>query len=223
MIVMPWIRRAMSLMGLNKPSFDLQPGDLVIDVSHHNGSIDWLRVARQTPKVKGAILKATEGATVMDRQFFRNVAGCEANGIPWGAYHFATWNSEDEDTDARHEAQFFVSIIKGAKGTPRLPLILDIETNKHIPYTKMEMEVYVGAFLDVLKKYNRNTGIYASPGFLNEYLSPDHPFTDELLMVADYTGQINPVPGWKKPWIRQYTDKGTVEGISGKVDLNVVL
>lgn len=192
----------------------------IIDVSKHNGIIDWKAVA---PHISGAILKATEGATVMDKRFYDNVRGCEANNIPWGAYHFATWNDEDEVRDATNEARFFLSVVKGAAGIPKLPLVLDIESNKPIPYTKQEMVVYCKTFIDFLGITGVGVAIYGSPGFLNSYLPADHPFANIKLWVADYTGAINPVPGWKKPWLHQYTDRGTITGMKGPVDLNRVI
>lgn len=201
----------------------------IIDVSHHNGVIDWKKAAAHVLKVgqdslplAGAIIKSTEGATVRDKMFWKNVDGCVENGLLWGAYHFATWNDEDEAKDAASEARFFLSIVNAAKSKPSLPLVLDIESNKAIPYTKQEMVVYVGAFLNTLKNegYDGPVAIYGSPGFLNSYLPKDHPFAGLPLWVADYTGAINPVPGWTKVWLHQYTDKGKVPGMKGDVDLN---
>lgn len=194
-----------------------------IDVSRNNGQVDWGTVAINSPKVDFAILKATEGSNFMDKKFFANVESCVDNGIPWGAYHFATWNNEDEVLDAKTEAKFFLSIIKGTGRTPSLPLVLDIESNSPIPYTKQEMVAYVKTFIDEIIAAGYEPAIYSSPGFLNSYLPADHPFSNIKLWVADYTGDINKVPGWKKPWLHQYTDKGTVSGIKGSVDLNKVI
>lgn len=201
----------------------------IIDVSKHNGIIDWPKAAAYILKegekswpLAGAMIKATEGATVRDNMFWKNVEGCVASGLLWGAYHFATWNNENEVEDAASEARFFLSIVNAAKTKPSLPLVLDIESNKAIPYTKEEMVVYVGSFLNTLKNegYEGPVAIYGSPGFLGSYLPQNHPFVNIPLWVADYTGAINPVPGWKKVWLHQYTDKGTVPGIKGTVDLN---
>lgn len=198
----------------------LQPGDIIIDISKHNGVIDF---AKLKPHVKGVILKATEGATVLDKKFFANVNGCVDNGIPWSAYHFATWNNEDERSDAISEAKFFLSVIKGAASKPELPLVLDIESNKPIPYTKQEMVDYCSAFTGEVYGAEYEPAIYGSPGFLNSYLPTNHPFTTIKLWVADYTGSINPVPGWKKVWLHQFTDQGTIAGVNGNCDINRII
>ena len=57
-----------------------------IDVSHHQGLIDWEAVS--ATKVQFVFLKATEGSTHVDRRFARNLRGARRVGIPVGAYHF---------------------------------------------------------------------------------------------------------------------------------------
>lgn len=204
-------------------TMELKAGHTIIDVSKNNGLIDWGRVKNDPKAIKGAMLKVSEGATVMDKRFFENVRGCEANGLLWGGYHFATWNDENEVKDATHEAQFFLSIVRGAVHPPTLPLVLDTESNKPIPYTKEEMVTYVKTFTDIIKAEGYDVAIYGSPGFLNSYYPKDHPFTDIKLWVADYSGAINPVPRWKTFWMHQYTEAGKVQGISTNVDLNRII
>jgi lysozyme len=187
----------------------------IIDISKWNGKINWPAIA---PSVQLVFIKATEGATVVDPMFKENALACDQHSVTWGAYHFATWNSEDEKTDAITEAKHFLSVV----GKKPYYYVLDIESNKPIPYTKDEMVDFVGSFIHVLQLEGipRNqVVIYASPGFLAQYLPADHPFKDIKLWVADYTGSINPVP-WPKPWLHQYTQTGKVPGMNGNVDLN---
>lgn len=193
---------------------------LVIDVSHHQGNIDWSKVAKDPQGIEGAILKASEGVNSVDKKLAVNVKGCMDNGLKHGFYHFATWNDENEVLDAKAEAENFIKRISPF-GQPSLPVVLDIESNNPISYTKQEMVDYVSSFLKTMRDAGfNNLAIYASPGFLNSYLPTNHPFTDIPLWIADYTGSINPVPGWKKAWLHQYTEKGKVQGIVGNVDLN---
>ena len=197
-----------------------------IDVSRNNGRIDWKKVASNVPKVDFCIIKASEGMNFADPRFVENVAGCVANGIPWGAYHFATWNNEDEVADAKAEALFFLRTVGAAVakyGKPQLPLVLDIESNKAIPYTRDEMNTFVRTFLNELISAGYQVAIYSSPGFLNSYLPVNHQFGKYPLWIADYTGAINKVPGWKQPWIHQYTDQGKCAGVATSCDLNKVL
>ena len=57
-----------------------------IDVSHHQGTIDWNKV--KAAGVQFVFLKATEGETFVDKRYAINRAGAKAVGIPCGAYHF---------------------------------------------------------------------------------------------------------------------------------------
>lgn len=196
---------------------------MIIDVSHHNGSIDWKSVLTNIPKVDGVIVKCSEGATGMDPKFAINVASCISNNIKWGAYHFATWNKKPVEEDALQEAKWFISMIRSVGKMPDLPLVLDIESNTPISYTKQEMVNFVKTFTDKVKKAGYEIAIYGSPGFLNTYLPINHPFTEYPVWVADYSGSINPIPGWTKVWLHQYTQTGKVKGISGNCDLNRVI
>jgi lysozyme len=205
----------------NEPTFSV--GNLLIDVSHHQGVIDYKKVKEDPQGVKGVIIKSTEGASTIDSMFLKNVKGCIANNIPWSLYHFATWNSEDEVLDGKTEATFFLKALDMCPSKNILPLFLDIESNDPIPYTKDEMVTYVKSFTDTVKAAGHKIGIYASPSFLTTYLPSNHPFTDMKLWVADYGGPINPFPGWKKAWLHQYTDKGTISGIKYNVDMNKIV
>lgn len=193
-----------------------------IDISHNNGKVNWGLVAKNQPKVDFAILKASEGATAADREFLNNVAGCKANGIPWGAYHFATFNSGNVVADAKSEAAFFIKRVQMA-GKPDLPLVLDIESNKPLALTKDQVNKYVQTFINELISAGYQVALYSSPGFLNSYLPVNHQFGKYPLWVADYTNSINKVIGWKSYWIHQYTDKGRCLGVSTSCDLNRVL
>lgn len=204
----------------------LQPGDIIIDISHHNGIVNFEELVKNVPQIKGVLIKASEGANSLNTKFYTNVEGCERVKLPWSAYHFATWNNEDEEFDARQEAKFFISVVKGAgKKVPKLPLVLDVESNGPIPYTTDEMKVYVSTFLAEIRAAKFEPAIYGSPGFLNLYFAKDHPFTDVKLMVADYTGSINPVPGWsaKNIWLHQFTENGIVRGVPTKCDMSRVI
>lgn len=207
---------------IKSKSMQLNSGDLLIDVSKHNGTINWKQVASDPQKIKGAFLKCSEGVGTTDKMFFQNVQGCKDVGMPFGAYHFATWNDLDVIKDGKEEGQWFVSVLKKA-GQIGLKAVLDIESNKQIPYTRQMMVDYVKAFIGEVVAAGYEPAIYASPGFLNSYLPKDHPFTNIPLWVADYTMPINPVPGWTKPWLHQYTEQGKVQGVMTTVDMNRVV
>src|SRR5262245_23448045 len=89
-----------------------------IDVSHHQGVVDWRKVARSD--VAFAILKATEGGDYVDDTFARNLAGAAASGLVVGAYHFFTFCRPG----AEQAANFLRAV---PRDRPMLPPVVDIE------------------------------------------------------------------------------------------------
>lgn len=189
----------------------------IIDVSKWNGVIDFAKVKSDPQAKDGVIIRATNGLNKVDEKFLANAKGCNDNGIPWGAYHFAQFTQ-----DAAHQALKFLVTVQKAGGKPTLPLVLDVETNeKSLPINAAQLEKFCKDFLTVIETNTSgyDTAIYMSPGF-SWFFPKTHKLGSYKLWAADYTGNINPVNGWNKVWLRQYTDKGKVAGIGTNVDLN---
>ena len=89
-----------------------------IDVSHHQGVVDWGKVAKSD--VAFAILKATEGGDYVDETFARNLAGAEAAGLVVGAYRFFTFCRAGAE-----QAANFLKVVP--RNRPMLPPAVDIE------------------------------------------------------------------------------------------------
>ncbi len=189
---------------------------MVIDVSHHNGKINWSKVAKTVDSV---FIKATEGSNYVDPMLIKNAVGGDTNGIKVGYYHFATLNSQDVVIDAINEAEWFMSNIKKAVA-PSLPLVLDIETNK-LKISRPKVLAYIQAFFRQLKLSGyEDYMLYSYTSFLNENLPSQHPLGAIRLWLADYNGSYVIPKGWKEIYLHQYTDKGKVDGIKGNVDIN---
>ena len=92
---------------------------LGIDVSHHNGQVDWFSVART--EVRFAYAKATDGGTFVDPQFAANWPGIRDAGLLRGAYHFGRPGSDPEA-----QAVQFASVV-GPLSWGALPPVLDLE------------------------------------------------------------------------------------------------
>jgi len=100
-----------------------------IDVSHHQGSINWTTV--KNSGLQFAFCKATEGVDFVDVNFHTYMSGAIAAGVPIGPYHFGRLNSgETIPTDAIDEANDFVDAIQGYYNTSAMILrpVLDLET-----------------------------------------------------------------------------------------------
>ena len=93
-----------------------------IDVSHHQGAINWDAVAGQ---IDFAVIRCGYGGNLTaqdDRQWSANVAACERLGIPYGVYLYSYAETDDEASD---EAQHVLRLLQGH--TPQLPVYLDLE------------------------------------------------------------------------------------------------
>ena len=93
-----------------------------IDVSHHQGTINWDAVAGQ---IDFAVIRCGYGGNLSsqdDRQWSANVAACERLGIPYGVYLYSYAATDDEASD---EAQHVLRLLQGH--TPQLPVYLDLE------------------------------------------------------------------------------------------------
>jgi lysozyme len=194
-----------------------------IDVSHHQGDIDWAAVAA-SDRVRFAYLKVTEHDAFLDKRLGRNVQGCTDHGIPWGGYHFAR-PSDDPVDDARREADHVLAHCPAAP----LPAMLDLEA------TKLDHSATATWTLTWLRRVAEATGrtpiLYTGAFFAVESVGDLAAFP---LWMARYTAgedtidpdptQIRLAPS-REPWpawsVWQYTPAGRCPGIEGNVDRNV--
>lgn len=189
-----------------------------IDVSHHQGVIDWAMVRQQG--VDFAFMKATEGATFVDSKFKTNWKEAKANGIRRGAYHFLR-----PRTDLTAQINNFARVL-GSVEPGDLPPVIDTEVPSDWSRLngKQSVDLIVG-FIDGLRAKlgdNVHPIVYLSPSFADDVLKNDSRLKNYPLWLAHYTAASRPrVP---KPWdfwtFWQFTENGTVAGITGNVDIN---
>jgi len=182
-----------------------------IDVSDYQGQVNWKAVADSG--VGYAIAKSTEGATFIADTFARNWRGIRDAGIVRGAYHFYR-----PQTDAIAQAQNFLNVVKLEPGD--LPAVLDIERTDN----KSTDSILAGlqTWLDIVEEATqRRPIVYTYPGFW-ERLGNSQRFADYPLWIAHYTSDPEPwiTGGWDTWTLWQYTDRGTVNGVVGGVDVN---
>jgi lysozyme len=193
-----------------------KPGNAIgVDVSHWQGKIDWLKV--RDAGYSFAICKATEGSTMPDDTFTANITGAKAAGMAVGAYHFCRASNVSE---AVREAEYFMSVVDSVGGMDALdiPPILDIETVH--ANTRQAITAICHAWLETVeKRYKVKPMIYSFPFFIDSYLDPS--LSAYPLYFANYSGTVLPDRnGWSEWTFLQYSDRGTVPGIAGPVDLN---
>jgi len=180
-----------------------------IDVSHHQGRIDWRRVAADD--VVFAIIKATEGGDHVDDAFAENLRGARAAGLVVGAYHFFTFCRPGAD-----QAKNFISQVP--LGEQLLPPVVDIEFHGNCPRRPSpdELNAELLAFLGPVEAaYGKPAILYITDEAAPIY-SAHMPIRRRWL--RSLRGPLN-----EDDWVYwQYLDTGRVDGIDGDVDLNVL-
>lgn len=206
--------------GLPKAPGYLEQGAFGIDVSHHNGKLDWKKIKESG--VKFAYLKCTEGLSFFDSRFIENVKGAKANGILVGAYHFFR-----PDKDPIAQANFFYRSFKDL-GLELLP-VCDWEAHKGQGEAAQVKNVKL--FLDALEFLTKQKPmIYTGKWYVDEVdaKDPKTPLPQWLanypLWLSDYspTSVALPKP-WSKYDLLQYTETGRLSKHPGLFDLNRVL
>lgn len=183
-----------------------------IDVSTHNGKIDW-ELAKGSGKVDFAILRAGLGklSSQKDKQFERNYSECKRLGIPIGAYWYSYAMSPAE---ARQEAKAFLEVIKGK--TFEYPVYFDIEEDKQFTLGKKAVSDMITAFCETLEDAEYFVGVYTSRSRFQDYVD-NACKTAYTSWVAEWSSKLNytdPADMWQK------SDRGTIPGIQGRVDLD---
>ncbi|TIQ31757.1 MAG: lysozyme [Mesorhizobium sp.] len=180
-----------------------------IDVSHHQGNIDWQRVAADD--VAFAIIKATEGGDHVDDAFAENLRQARAAGLAVGAYHFFTFCRPGAD-----QAKNFLSVVP--RGEPLLPPVVDIEFHGNCPNrpSPTELSAELLAFLGPVEAaYGKPAIIYITDEAAPTYAAHIAVRQRWLRSIA--------MPPKEENWVYwQYLDTGRVDGIDGAVDLNVL-
>ena len=188
---------------------------LGIDISHHQGDIDWDVLQREglinKLPIRFIMIKATEGATQVDRKFSKNFYQAREHGFTRGAYHFYSVHSS-----AREQARFFIKTVKLENGD--LPPVLDVE-HKPKNQTDQEFKTSVLEWLDIVEKhYGVKPIIYTYYKFKMQYLN-DSVFDQYPYWIAHYYVDKVEYDGAWKFW--QHTDVGELPGVKGKVDFNI--
>lgn len=188
---------------------------LLIDVSEHNGTINWEAV--KAAGIQGAIIRCGYGMDMTsqdDKQWERNVSECERLGIPYGVYLYSYATNTDR---AKSEAQHVLRLIQGHKLS--YPVYYDLE-QAGIEGTAVEN---AKAFGDIIEASGYWCGVYYNKDWHNRVIKGQlDRFTRWGAGYGTNNGQKqdNYKPGFGED-IWQYSSKGSVPGVSGNVDVNV--
>ena len=204
--------------------FQMSVGLSGIDVSSWQGTIDWKKV--KAAGIDYAIIRAGYGKEDIDKQtdstFVQNIKGAKEAGMPFGLYHFSHASTVEE---AKQEANFLLEILETNGVTPddlAYPIAFDIE-GKAVSPSKEVNTGKVTAFCEIIRDAGYLPMVYASKTVIQDYLYYDEISANNIWMAA-WTSTPNdteifdncfPVDMW------QYSESGTVDGINGRVDLNI--
>jgi lysozyme len=187
-----------------------------IDVSKYQGMIDW--AAARQGGVAFAWLKATEGGDRLDDRFHDNWRGAGAAGVPRGAYHF--WYHCRPGVE---QAEWFIRNVPRERNA--LPPVIDIEWTPFSPTctrrpSTEEIVREVGAMAAVLEKhYGKRPILYIPIDVHRERLVGA--FRQHQMWLRAVRDHPKNVYKDRDFHFWQYTESGSVPGISGEVDRNV--
>ena len=192
-----------------------------IDVSSHQKSIDW--VAVKNSGVKFAMIQVgyrgyQTGALMDDAYFEENIQGAIENGIDVGVYFFSQAVSVEE---ARAEADFVLERVR--KYNLQLPIVFDLEevsnaTDRIENTTAQERTQAAVTFMNHIKNAGYQAMVYSSSQLFETVFEINY-LHDYEFWVADYSY----APNFNYHFnIWQYTDAGSINGISTNVDMNIM-
>ncbi len=196
-----------------------------IDVSKYQTTIDWEAVADDG--IQFAIIRlgfrgyGEAGTLVEDNYFRQNYEGAKKAGLDVGVYFFTQAITVEE---AVEEANFVLETLQGA--SLDTPVYLDVESISYdtgrldsAELTQEQITENCDAFCETIENAGYEAGIYANMHWLNEKMNSDELERKYRIWLANYKEQT-PYEGEYHMW--QYTSQGTVAGISGSVDMNVL-
>lgn len=183
------------------------PTPIVIDLSHHNSIPQGLEDAKKAGVI-GVIHKASESTSYVDSDVDARWYLAKRAGMLWGLYHFL------RPGDMEKQAQHFVDVAL-KNGDDHTLLAADHE----------DAGVSLDDLYEFLCEVERLTGripVIYSGHVLKDQLAgkPDSRFSSYRLWLAQYSSSPTLPPGFDKYWLWQYSDQGTVPGVSPPTDLN---
>lgn len=192
-----------------------------IDVSVWQGDVNWGKVAGTDTEF--AILRVGYNDKI-DAQFENNYNNAKANGVPVGVYMYSYAVTEQA---AIEEAEIVLERIKGKQF--EYPIYLDIEDAKLLKpeygLTKEQRTKNALAFVHKMQEHGYYVGVYANLDWFTNYLDKDALGAECELWIAHYNDNVDYKDTAYGMW--QYTDKGTIDGITDEetkiptVDLNI--
>lgn len=199
------------------------------DISEWQGyqrgtTVDWSRLA-QSGQVDFVMVRATYGAVYPDHDFANNWPASRRVGLVRGPYHFGVPGGSDAAAITRSatgQAAFFSEAISAAGGLYADDLPPMVEVDQQNGLNAAEVVLWARTFCAAVDARvgdpAQRCGIYSNLAFYQTYLANDAELAARPLWIAAYRADPPPV-NW---WMWQRTDAGSLPGIEGPVDLDVL-
>lgn len=204
-----------------------------IDVSYAQSTIDWETISKDE-KVQYAIIRAgygSKGGFKKDDQFEANIKNCSKNKIPYGIYIMSYASSKEEFEGEAQGLIDYLAVLKSdneeAKQNFQFPVFLDYEwsggntagdINRNKPI-KDQIEL-IKAFQSKIEAAGLYFGLYSNGGLLKLLYDADKEYFDSIFLWNAETQVSKRTSYTEHCEIWQYSHTGSVNGISGAVDLN---
>lgn len=193
-------------------------GTLGIDVSKYQPSINWSSVAASGISyviIRCGYRGASTGALIQDPYFTSHIKGAKAAGLKVGVYFFSTALTEAE---AVEEASMCAALCSGYG--INYPVFIDVESSSRPGYNGLsaaQRTANIKAFCSTIKSAGYTPGVYANKTWFTSYINTSQ-LSGYKIWLAQYNAAGPTYSGRYDLW--QYTSKGSVNGISGNVDMN---
>ena len=185
-----------------------------IDISQHNGNIDFDRLKDE---VDFAILRlgwiGNKNNHTLDTKFHEYYNECKRVGIPVGVYVYVYSKSVEA---AERGARWVLNWVE--KGDIELPVYIDMEDAEIRSVGKRVLTDMVIAFNNIIESAGLWAGTYANLDWWRNYLIEDELIPRYTSWIAHYG--VNPDKYEGQYDMLQYTSSGRVDGINGNVDMN---
>ena len=214
-------QRSSNIVGYGRPAYseivlptDYQYG---VDVSEYQDVIDFKKL--KTAGISFMSMRSTKKNGSVDAMFERNLAGCIENKIDYSCYKYAYATTHEE---ARIEADSVINLLKDRK----MPIWYDLEDKSLPPFGNDTIEGIALSFIGECREAGFDVGIYCNKNwydrYINKYLKDRFVFW--IARYGKNTGQLDEKykPSGRNVIAWQYTSKGTIPGIDGFVDCDVL-
>ena len=211
-----------------------------IDVSVHQGDIDWNKVSKTD--LGFVIIRAGFGGDWTkqdDDKFIDNVKACEKYNIPYGLYLYSyAKKAGNGEIDGLGEAKHMTRLLNQISAYPyyfkptlKTKVFIDIEDPSVVGHTSnSNLTALAEQFCDIMEKSGYQCGVYSYANLLKSIVNNNIASKYDI-WVAEWGGNygrtfswaLNSSPAYNhysyKYW--QFSSKGSYDGVSGYVDLDV--